>query len=275
VRAIIYPYNLGSRSARALSTNLVDHRSKRVRPDGRYKHNWNTHAIINWGSSEEPDWKRDERSRLWLNPATVVARATDKVQCLQILKDAGISVPDFTTSRQTAENWCQQGNIVYCRTMTRASGGKGIVLATSLRSIVNAPLYTKQLAIKGEYRVHVFNGEVIDYQKKRKREEAIENGDIAEDIRNINNGWVYCRNNLTRLEDNETYAIRATRALGLNFGAVDIIRDINRRSYILEVNTAPGLEGLTLVNYTNAIRKSLDEMDKARNSWNVNQQRFS
>jgi glutathione synthase/RimK-type ligase-like ATP-grasp enzyme len=145
--------------------------------------------------------------------------------------------------------------------MTRASGGKGIVLATSLRSIVNAPLYTKQLAIKGEYRVHVFNGEVIDYQKKRKREEAIENGDIAEDIRNINNGWVY--------------SIRATRALGLNFGAVDIIRDINRRSYILEVNTAPGLEGLTLVNYTNAIRKSLDEMDKARNSWNVNQQRFS
>ena len=75
---------------------------------------------------------------------------------------------------------------------------------------------------------------------------------------------MYCRRNLKRLEDNEIYAIRATRALGLNFGAVDIIRDINNNSFVLEVNTAPGLEGLTLINYTNAIKEYLSEMDQKR-----------
>jgi hypothetical protein len=260
VRAIIYPYNLGSGSARSLSFNLQDHRAKRVRPDGNYKHKWNSHAIINWGNSDIPDWHRDERSSLWLNHATVVSRATDKVQCLQILKDAGVSVPEFTSDRMTAEGWCREGHIVYCRTLTRASAGRGIILATMPREIRPAPLYTKRLAIKGEYRVHVFNGKVIDYQKKRKREEAIENGDIEDNIRNLDNGWVYCRNNINRIQDNETLAIQAVDALGLTFGGVDIIRDINRRSYVLEVNTAPGLEGITLTNYTKAIKETLNEM---------------
>ena len=129
MRAVIYPYNLGSRSARALSLNLTDHRAKRVRPDGKYRHKWDTHAIINWGNSEDPDWYRDDRSRLWLNPSTVVDRATDKVQCLQILKDAGIPVPNFTTQRMVAEDWCRQGHIVYCRTLARASGGRGIIIS--------------------------------------------------------------------------------------------------------------------------------------------------
>jgi len=267
VRAIIYPYNQGSRSARALSFNLGEYRSKRVRPDGNYKHKWNSHAIINWGSSDIPDWHRDERTNLWINHATVVDRATDKVQCLKILKEKGISVPDFTTSRMVAEDWCRGGHIVYCRTLTRASGGKGIHLATYSREIRNSPLYTKKLAIKGEYRVHVFNGKVIDYQKKRKREEAIENGDVIENIRNINNGWVYCRNNIRRISDNERLSLDAISALNLNFGAVDIIRDINQKSYVLEVNTAPGLEGLTLINYTNAIKEMLNEMGEKRYQW--------
>ena len=264
MRAIIYPYNQGSRSARSLSIRLQDYRAKRVRPDGKYKHNWNTHSIINWGNSDIPRWHRDERTALWLNHATVVDRATDKVQCLQILRDSGISVPSFTTSRMVAEDWCREGHIIYCRTLTRASGGRGIVLATMPRDVRSAPLYTKRLAIKGEYRVHVFNGKVIDYQKKRKREEAIANGDIMENIRNLDNGWVYCRNNIRHIEDNERMAIQAVSALGLTFGAVDILRDINNHSYILEVNTAPGLEGTTLINYTNAIKEYLSEMDQKR-----------
>jgi hypothetical protein len=262
---------LGSKSARALSFNLQDHRSKRVRPDGNYKHKWNSHAIINWGSSDIPDWHRDERSNLWINHATVVDRATDKVQCLQILQNAGIPVPEFTTSRYTAEDWTRRGNIVYCRTLAKASGGRGIILASFPNQVRPAPLYTKKLAIKGEYRVHVANGKVIDYQKKRKREEAIENGDIIDNIRNLDNGWVYCRNNIRRISDNEQLSLDAVSALNLNFGAVDIIRDINRKSYVLEVNTAPGLEGITLINYTNAIKEMLNEMGEKRYQWVTNQ----
>jgi len=271
MRAIIYPYNLGSKSARALSFNLTDFRSKRVKPDGKYKHNWNTHAIINWGSSEKPNWYRDERSSLWLNPATIVERATDKVSCLKILKGAGVPTPEFTTLQSVAEQWTRNGDMVYCRTLTRASGGRGIIIATSPSSVRPAPLYTKRLNIKGEYRVHVFNGKVIDYQKKRRREEAIENGDIEDNIRNLDAGWVYCRNKLNRIQDNEQIALDAVKNLGLNFGAVDIVRDVNHNSFVLEVNTAPGLEGLTLVNYANAIKESLNEMGEKRRQWSTYQ----
>jgi glutathione synthase/RimK-type ligase-like ATP-grasp enzyme len=38
-------------------------------------------------------------------------------------------------------------------------------------------------------------------------------------------------------------------ALGLDFGAVDIIQDDGGNFYVLEVNTAPGLEGQTIKSY--------------------------
>jgi glutathione synthase/RimK-type ligase-like ATP-grasp enzyme len=54
--------------------------------------------------------------------------------------------------------------------------------------------------------------------------------------------------------------------LELTFGAVDILRDINRVSYVLEVNTAPGLEGTTLTNYERAIRSALGTQESQWNS---------
>ena len=46
----------------------------------------------------------------------------------------------------------------------------------------------------------------------------------------------------------------AIKALGLDFGAVDIIyNEAEDQHYVLEVNTAPGLEGTTLQKYTEAI----------------------
>ena len=176
MRTIIYPYQMGSRSARALSTNLIDFRSKQVHPDGNYKHKWQSHLILNWGNSQIPRWYREDKSNLWLNHSHSIDQASDKIKCLQILRNNNINVPDFTTDRYIAENWTRQGYIIYCRTLTRASQGRGIVLATRPREVISAPLYTKQLVIRGEYRVHIFNGEVIDYQKKRRISQIINKG---------------------------------------------------------------------------------------------------
>jgi D-alanine-D-alanine ligase-like ATP-grasp enzyme len=44
----------------------------------------------------------------------------------------------------------------------------------------------------------------------------------------------------------------------LDFGAVDVIYNrAQDKAYVLEVNTAPGLEGSTLDNYVEAIQKVL------------------
>ena len=74
-------------------------------------------------------------------------------------------------------------------------------------------------------------------------------------VRNHENGWVYCRDDLDVPASVFSDATSAVAALGLDFGAVDIIWNQNQaRSYVLEVNTAPGLEGTTLTKYVEAIR---------------------
>jgi glutathione synthase/RimK-type ligase-like ATP-grasp enzyme len=52
-------------------------------------------------------------------------------------------------------------------------------------------------------------------------------------------------------------AINACKALGLDFGAVDLIQDIKGNYYVLEINTAPGLEGATVANYAAAFTEAL------------------
>jgi D-alanine-D-alanine ligase-like ATP-grasp enzyme len=47
-------------------------------------------------------------------------------------------------------------------------------------------------------------------------------------------------------------SVEAVAALGLDFGAVDIIEDKEGNFYVLEINTAPGLEGHTVTSYAKA-----------------------
>jgi hypothetical protein len=135
-----------------------------------------------------------------------------------------------------------------------------------------APLYTRGISNKGEYRVHVVDGEVILYQKKSRRVD--DNGEVitaegAEaDVRNLASNWVYRTGNLKRLDRVEELAVEAIEALGLDFGAVDIIMDENGDVFVLEVNTAPGIGNTeTQEAYKNAFLKLAgidtdeDEMD--------------
>ncbi|MNY63636.1 hypothetical protein D3C86_2006230 [compost metagenome] len=47
----------------------------------------------------------------------------------------------------------------------------------------------------------------------------------------------------------------AVNAIGLTFGAVDVIwNEYRHQAYVLEVNTAPGLTGTTLEKYAEAFR---------------------
>ena len=115
----------------------------------------------------------------------------------------------------------------------------------NVATLPSAPLYTKGIINTGEYRVHVAGGEVILYQKKSRRvneDGEVVTADGAEaDVRNLASNWVYRTGNLERLERIEQLAVQAIDALGLDFGAVDIIKDEEGRVYVLEVNTAPGL----------------------------------
>lgn len=261
-KPIIYPYKLGSKSAKALAEALG---TKRVKSNGKYKPKA-AHVIINWGSSNYPNWINHavfDGVVHWLNPCwkagvAGVRGAGNKLLALQDMQGTGVSVPEFTTDKDVADGWLQEGEQVVERELLRASAGRGIRLVRAGEDIrPNIPMYVKYVKKKYEYRVHVFRGKVIDVQQKKKRN-GVEDADFQ--IRNHENGWVFCREGVVPPDQVLTSAVAAVAALGLDFGAADVIwNEHHRQEYVLEVNTAPGLEGTTLTKYVEAVRNYCNE----------------
>jgi len=93
--------------------------------------------------------------------------------------------------------------------------------------------------------------------KRKKRE--IDNEEVDYQVRNHANGWVYCRDNINPDSSVISNSLDAVAALGLDFGAVDVIwNEHHQKAWVLEVNTAPGLEGTTLTKYVSAINKVMN-----------------
>ena len=207
--------------------------------------------VINWGNSDPPP---NVLKSPMLNKPEAIGAAVNKKIALQMLREYGVCVPDFTTEEATAKLWVDLGFAVVARHTLTGSGGEGIQILESPNDFpCNAPLYTQYIPKKSEFRVHVLMGNVFDIQRKMRRKD-IPDDKVNWQVRNHNNGFVFGRNG--ELLENGMYevlsteAVRATKALGLDFGAVDIIWNNKRGlAYVLEVNTAPGLEGTTLENY--------------------------
>lgn len=181
-------------------------------------------------------------------------KGTPKTHQLQQFRNAGVPCPEFTTDIEEARRWAGEGSIIMCRKLVMSHSGQGIVIAETPEQIVRAPLYTKYMKKKHEYRVHVVNGEVIDVQQKRKRRGH--EGERETKIRNLANGYVYCRDGIQEPEGMRQIALDAVRAVGYNMGAVDIAyNERNNQCLVLEVNARPGLTGTTVVSYANAIKK--------------------
>lgn len=237
----VLPYKLASKSAKDLARGLC---VKRIIPGGKFKPKSNI-TVINWGSS-----RSHFTSTNIMNQPNAVACAANKLTAFNRMQQAGVSVVEFTTSRTTAENWLMGGYKVVCRHLLSSHSGRGIEVIREGEHLPFAPLYTKYTKKDKEYRVHVFKGEVIDLIEKRKKYGAI----VDPFIRNHNNGWVFCRDDVYPSQEVTEQSKRAIQSLGLDFGAVDII-ERNGRVWVLEVNCAPGLTGTTLQCYINAINK--------------------
>ena len=212
--------------------------------------------IINWGSSKlNPDWH--EVHHIW-NKVPNVRIAANKLSSFEAFQTAGIeAAPAFTTSYDQAVAWTNEGKVVVCRTQLNGHSGAGIHLAARPEDVVqNCPLFVLYKKKKREYRVHVAFGRVIDVQQKKKRSDYAGTVDFA--IRNHHTGWVYCREGVELPQVAEQLAIRSVDAVGLDFGAVDIIYNEHEDAYyVLEINTAPGLEGQTVEKYAAAFAEKV------------------
>lgn len=253
----IYPYKMGSESAKELA-NVLD--CKRVRDVGRYKPK-SGQTIINWGSGRSPSWADTARSRgvRILNSTDAVNVAGNKLSTFRALQEAGVSIPEFTTNKSEAQNWVDEGDRVVERHNLRGNSGQGIRIVSAEdedteAELTNAPLYTKYIPKTAEYRVHIFRGEMIDFVQKKRVSTERRDDTFNPYVASMEHGWVFTRTEVPEVPSVIRLAKQAIEAIGLDFGAVDIMY-YEGRSYVLEVNTAPGLAGTTLVKYGNALRR--------------------
>ncbi len=247
----LLPYKMNSTSAKALATAL---HIKRIKLQGSrfvYRRGY----VINWGNQYGSE--RIFNKNCYLNKPRCTSIASDKIATFRILqRDESRYIPTlvWTTDKPLAQDMLNAGYKVYVRHLTRASSGRGIKIIEPGMALPDAPLYTKHFKKHKEYRVHVGikpNGErsVIHIQQKRKRIGFESN---TSGIRNYDNGWVFACNNVDPLTAEQLdVAIQGVAALGLNFGAVDLLMDRQGNVVICEINTAPGLEGTTLEKYVN------------------------
>lgn len=238
----LFPYKIGSVSAKRLARTLG---ILRVSPSYNARR---SDVIINWGNSHPPHFRWMEQD---LNKPHAIALASNKLNTfLEFRNKSFKDVPDWTTNPNEAKHWLDLGLKTYCRTKLSSHSGNGIVICNDGDPLVSAPLYTLHTKHKHEYRVHVFRGQVIDIQMKRKRNGATG----IPGIRNHGNGWVFARADVAPPEELLLSSISAVQLLGLDFGAVDIgHRLIDNKFFVFEINTAPGLEGTTLDKYSQAI----------------------
>lgn len=254
---------MGSETAKDLSEILG---ALRVRSDGDYVPKIG-HVVVNFGSAKVPDWmgRAQARNVKMLNRPDAVNIASNKLATLQALQRANISIPEFTTDIHKARQWVGTGYTVVERHNLRGNSGDGIRIVNiddeeMSSNIEYAPLYTKFIEKTAEFRVHVFRGEVIDYIEKKKVSTERRPENFNKYVCSNNLGWVFVRNNIRDIPEVKDIAKRATQVLGLDFAAVDVVYH-EGRPYVLEVNTAPGLTGTTLVKYGNAFRRYLGKAD--------------
>lgn len=250
----LYPYKAGSESAKNLAEGLG---IKRIALENSKFKGSPDKTVINWGASSVSE--EVAKCRV-INKPENVAIASDKLMFFKTVQDYNrtrsrgvdkVNTPSWTDNIERAKEWHEDGHIIVARTVLNGHSGRGIVVLEKGSEFVEAPLYTLYVPKKQEYRVHVAGGRAVDIQRKARRED-VPDDQINWRIRNHDNGFIFARNeglgNVTpHVIQN---SVNAIKSVGLDFGAVDVIfNEKSGMSYVLEVNTAPGLSGETLENY--------------------------
>lgn len=196
--------------------------------------------LIRWGNRSGTGFTPNETV---FNSRSALSNNSNKLDAMRQMDNAGIPVPNYTTDRD------EFGDTVEYPLLGREeehARGEDINLILQWRDayLTNNDFFVEYIPTEFEYRMHVVNGEVIKVHEKRLRSEA----DNHPYIRNAETGWVFVE---PREEPpSEALAIDAVGSVGLDYGAVDIVREEDTgEEYVLEVNSAPSLEEANLERY--------------------------
>jgi hypothetical protein len=174
-----------------------------------------------------------------------------KFEELRILRAAGVMCPEVSLSPEN--NWLPRRN--------NHQGGSDL-----LRPPVNPDYYVKKYEIRKEFRVHVLrSGETYSSIRAgiKVPRDGVDSSALHPWIRSYDAGWRLDYGQACQLAIRQSVrdeAKLAIKALGLDFGAVDVGVLADNRPLVLEVNRAPGNEGNTTRTYATKFIERANEI---------------
>ena len=176
-----------------------------------------------------------------------------KIEQYSFFQNSELPALEFTTDSNVAYGWWLDGEVVVGRKLTHSSEGKGIVVAETAIQLVQAPVYTKYKKKKKEFRVHIFKDQVVHVLEKRKKKDY--QGESEAKIRNLANGYVFCSDGVVEPDGLRDLALRAAKVTASDFKGVDIgYNEKKNELFVIEVNSAPGIQGSNIACYVDAIK---------------------
>lgn len=219
--------------------------------------------FIRWGTTEQFDRLRFKKE---LNSLEAVLKTTNKFEMLKTFLNAGIPTLQFSTDPAIIDEFKDREGNLYIRNK------QGVVRYGDDFNPTNDSYFSRPVRFKRrEYRVHVFNGKILGaYEKVPLTHIEQELPRNAETLPKLFKSDT-CRFIRCDLEVDENglnprvnaaaqqMCIDAVASLGLVFGGVDLIRNKHQEFVVNEVNSAPGLNGLNVDRWVEAITEFYNE----------------
>lgn len=199
-------------------------------------------VVVNWGARASAT--TDENVRI-LN----ANRRLNAIEQLVALDNVGLTVPSYTQDLDQAVRWVADGFSVWGRRLEHTQGID--IVGFRHKDWARRDWWVGEVAgVEQEWRIHVFMGRTICRGLKVQTSPATR----RLPVRSRRNGWTLVHD-VDPPQDVRDAARRAVRAVGYDFGAVDILQTVDG-PVVLEVNSAPAIRSpLTLEAYKQAILK--------------------
>lgn len=220
-------------------------------------------VLVRWGSR-----RGMPHTDIELNTIPAIAAASDKVLTLTALQNKGLPVPLFWTTWDKMARYIRDymGPATVFGRDRHGSQGRDIevyrVGGRAVDGYDEQPRrqhdwYSLYMDSRREYRLHVVRDKVVRIQGK-----YLDYPELAEKnpyVRNYSTGYRFRTPRKDLIPSRKKSAIEAVAALGLDFGAVDMVLN-GPQATILEVNTAPSCSPLTAHCYAGAIGLLIEEL---------------
>lgn len=171
----------------------------------------------------------------------------DKYDCFEEFEKCGVPCPKTRTLVE-AQNLFRIGWPFPTPWLARKRHhvkGKDIIVCKTKEDVLQVlhkgehHFFSVFIPTQTEYRVWVFQGKVLGIYEKVFKGEGVYEGFM----RNRRFGFKFeKKDNLRGMKEIEVPCVKAVKALGMDFGGIDVILGKDGKIYILEVNSMPAIE---------------------------------